>query len=476
MDFRRSSVVELAEQVRQRQVSARELTHAALARIEALDGEINAFVALDGEAALAEAAAIDERLAAGDPVGELAGIPLAVKDLEDARGFVTTHGSPVHAGAPPAEADSVQVARLRAAGCVVVGKTNTPEFGNKADTANPVFGPTRNPWSLDRSPGGSSGGASAALAAGMVPLATGSDGGGSIRIPSAVCGLTGLKPSNGRVPAGGPVPAHWGNLSVRGPMTCRIRDAALALDVVVGPDPTDLRSLPAPPEPWYPHLHRPLLPRRVGWSPTLGYARVDREVRAVCEAALVTVEALGIEVVEVDEVWPDDPISVWFTISASHNLRALGEYRDTDLWDDFDPLLRMGIELAEGVTVSDYLRAEDEVHHLHFRLAQVLADVDLLLTPTVAGQTPPVGGDGTVDGQPEQNWVQLTYPFNLTRNPAGSVCAGFTGDGMPVGLQVVGGQHDDLGVLRALAAFEDALAVDRFAPVPGDPEAPAGPA
>lgn len=466
MDFRQVSVAELAEQVRARKVSARELTQAALDRIDALDDEINAFVALDPEGALAQAAAIDERVAAGDAVGELAGIPLAVKDLEDARGFVTTYGSAVHAGAPPAAGDSVHVARLRAAGCVVLGKTNTPEFGHKADTTNPVFGVTRNPWSLDRSPGGSSGGSAAALAAGMVPLATGSDGGGSIRIPSAVCGLTGVKPTNGRVPAGGPEPAHWGNLSVRGPMARRIRDVALALDVVVGPEPTDLRSLPAPPEPWSPHLRRPDPPRRVGWSPTLGYAHVDGEIRAVCEAAVRQIEELGIEVVEIEQVWSHDPLSEWFTITASHNLRLLGDQRGGELWDDFDPLLRMGIELADSsVGVVDYLRAEDEVHRLHHRLAEVFEDVDLLLTPTVAGQTPPAGGDGTIDGEPEANWVQLTYGFNLTRSPAGSVCCGFTADGMPVGLQVIGGQHDDLGVLRALAVFEDAFAIDRLAPV-----------
>ncbi len=204
MDFRTESLADLAGRVRSKEVSARELTSHALGRIEALNPQVNAFVAVDGDRALAEAAAIDERVARGEDPGPLTGIPIGVKDLEDAAGFVTTHGSPVHADDPPAENDSILVARLRAKGCVVLGKTNSPEHGWKADTDNEVFGATRNPWDLARSAGGSSGGTGAALAAGMVPLATGSDGGGSIRIPSAINGLSGLKPSLGRVPSGGP--------------------------------------------------------------------------------------------------------------------------------------------------------------------------------------------------------------------------------------------------------------------------------
>jgi aspartyl-tRNA(Asn)/glutamyl-tRNA(Gln) amidotransferase subunit A len=248
-------------------------------------------------------------------------------------------------------------------------------------------------------------------------------------------------------------------------MTRRIRDTALALDVVVGPDPTDLRSLPAPNEPWSPHLRDPRSPTRVGWSPTLGYAAVDREIVAVCEQAVRQLEGLGIEVVDVDEVWPTDPIEVWYLIASAHNLRALGEYRGQDVWDDFDPMLQTSIEWADHtISATDYLRAEDQIHRLHLRLAEVLADVDVLLGPTTAGQTPVAGDSGTIDGEHDLNWVKMTYPFNLTRSPAGSVCAGFTADGLPVGLQVVGAQHDDLGVLRALAVFEDALAIDAVAP------------
>ncbi|HEX9259460.1 MAG TPA: amidase, partial [Acidimicrobiales bacterium] len=230
-DFRHVSLPDLAEQVRRREVSARELVEHALARIDALNPRLNAFVAVDADDARAQAAAVDERIVRGEDVGPLAGIPIGVKDLEDARGFVTAKGNAKYAVAPPAEADSVQVARLRAAGCVVLGKTNAPEFGLRAETDNPVFGITRNPWDPSRTSGGSSGGSSSAVAAGMVALATGSDGGGSIRIPSAATGLSGLKPTQGWVPAGDASAVSWQDLSTRGPMARRVVDVAFALDV-----------------------------------------------------------------------------------------------------------------------------------------------------------------------------------------------------------------------------------------------------
>src|SRR5579859_6256302 len=245
LDFRTTSLEGLAHSVRSKEVSARELTETALDRIERLDPTYNAFVAVDAERALHEADAVDQKIADGHDPGPLAGIPIGVKDLQDAAGYVTTHGSALHADDPPATADSPFVARLRAAGCVVVGKTNTPEFGWMGNTTNALFGPSRNPFDTTRGPGGSSGGAAAALAAGMVPLATGSDGGGSIRIPSACCGLSGMKPSLGRVPGGGPHPPGWPDLSTNGPMARRIADVARALDISVAPDPSDLRSLPA---------------------------------------------------------------------------------------------------------------------------------------------------------------------------------------------------------------------------------------
>ena len=265
MDFRSQSVVEWADQVRRGTVSATELCDHALDQIARHNPQINAFVAVDPERARAAAAVVDRNVAGGIDPGPLAGIPLGVKDLEDAAGFVTTHGSVAYADDPPARGDSVLVSRLVAAGCVVVGKTNTPELGWKADTDNPLFGPTRNPWNLEHTPGGSSGGSAAAIAAGMVPLATGSDGGGSLRIPSSCCGLSSVKPSLGRVPSGGPEAPDWHHLSTKGPMARRLSDVVAALDIVVGPDPSDLRSLPRPEASWIAALEDPRPPTRVAW-------------------------------------------------------------------------------------------------------------------------------------------------------------------------------------------------------------------
>src|ERR1700722_10429333 len=309
IDFRTTSLAELTRSVRTKEISARELTQAALDRIQRLDPTYNAFVAVDGERALAEAGGVGAPTPRGAAPGPLAGIPLGVKDLQSAIGYTPTYGSALHAGDPPATADDPFVARMRAAGCVVVGKTNTPEFGWMGNTTNSVFGPSLNPFDHSRGPGGSSGGAAAALAAGMVPLATGSDGGGSIRIPSACCGLAGMKPSLGRVPSGGPNPPSWPGLSAKGPMARRMADVVHALDVVVAPEPTDLRSLPRPEASWLAALDNAHLPARVLWSPTLGYATVDAEVMAVCERALAVLEGLGTEVITVDSVFDVDPVS-----------------------------------------------------------------------------------------------------------------------------------------------------------------------
>ena len=462
----RRPVTELAELVRRRELAARELVGLSIAAIEARDVEVRAFVAIDAERALADAAAIDERIAGGDDVGPLAGIPLGVKDLEDAAGFVTTYGSLAHGDPPPAVADSAQVARLRAAGCVVIGKTNTPEHGWKADTESPRFGPTFNPWSLTRSAGGSSGGSAAALAAGLVPLATGSDGGGSIRIPSAVCGLSGMKPSLGRVPAGGAHAPDWQHLSSRGVMARRIRDVVAGLDVVVGPDPTDLRSLPMPEVPWGRSLHDLGAPLRVAWSPTMGYAEVDAEVLANCERAVAALAARGAQVEEVSDVFAEDPILQWISLASAYNWRTLADVRESDRWSLVDPGLAAMVEFAmKHVDPVTLVRAEDACHDLNLRLVELFHRYSVLLTPTTAGQTPVQGSaEGSVNGTPEVNWVRFTYPLNMTRSPAGTVCAGFCADGMPVGLQVVGPQHGDVVVLRCLALLEDELALDTVAP------------
>lgn len=467
MDFRRVSVEALADRVQRRQVSARELTDEALRRIDDLNPTVGAFVAVDEEAARAQAADIDERLHRGEDVGPLAGIPLGVKDTEDAIGFRTTYGSRLFADGPPAERDSIMVERLRQAGCVVVGKTNTPELAWKADTDNEVFGRTANPWSHPRSAGGSSGGSAAAVAAGMVPLATGSDGGGSLRIPASLCGLSTIKPSLGRIPVGGPQPAAWADLSSKGVLARTISDTALALDAVIGPDPTDLRSLPMPEQSWFDAVADVHPPRRVVWSATLGYAVVDPEVLAVCEAAIRSLEAAGTEVVHVDDVFDADPAMEWLTLSLAANLRTIrGVDPEGTRWGDLEPAHASMMEWVQrSGSITSTLEVQDLAHRLNLRLVEVLHEAPILLTPTVAGQTPVGAAPGTVDGVEDISWVRFTYPFNLTRSPAGSVCAGFTSDGMPVGLQVVGPQHGDLVVLRTLAHLEALLDLDPVCPM-----------
>jgi aspartyl-tRNA(Asn)/glutamyl-tRNA(Gln) amidotransferase subunit A len=462
------TVVELAHRVRTGQTSAREVVEHSLRQIEQHNRALNAFVAVDAARALAAADSVDGKVARGMDPGPLAGVPLAVKDLEDAAGYVTTHGSFAFADDPPAAADSLLVTRLVAAGCIVMGKTNTPELGWKADTDNALFGPTVNPWNPAHSPGGSSGGSAVAIAAGMVPLATGSDGGGSLRIPSSCCGLSAMKPSLGRVPSGGGSPPDWQHLSTKGPMARRLSDVVAALDVVVGPDPSDLRSLPRPEASWKAALEDPRPPRKVAWSPTLGYAEVDAEVLAVCERAVEVMASLGTEVVEVDTVFDRDPLDEWLTLSGTYNLRTLGDIRGNPMWDQIDPVLAMVIERAATTSALDLVRAEDACHRLNLRLVELFHDVRLLITPTMAAAPPPrsLGGSGLINGTPEFNWVKFTYPFNMTRSPAASVCAGLTDSGLPVGLQLVGPQHADLVVLRSAAALEAAIGFDEVAPYP----------
>jgi aspartyl-tRNA(Asn)/glutamyl-tRNA(Gln) amidotransferase subunit A len=468
MDFRTESVVGLAEQVRRGQVSAGSLVDHALDQIARHNPTINAFVAVDETRARDGASAVDAKVAAGIDPGPLAGIPIGIKDLEDAAGYVTTHGSAAFADGPTAIMDSPLVARLVAAGCVVVGKTNTPELGWKPDTDNSVFGPTLNPWNLEHTPGGSSGGSAAAIASGMVPLATGSDGGGSIRIPSSCCGLSGMKPSLGRVPTGGPAAPDWQHLSTKGPLARRLADVVAALEVAVGPDPSDLRSLPRPEASWIAALDHPKPPRRVAWSPTLGYAEVDAEVLAICERAVETMASLGTEVVEIDTVFDADPVDEWLTLAGVYNLRTHSDVRGTSAWEQVDPILAATIEMAESKSALDLVRAEDACHDLNLRLVELFHDVRLLITPTVAAVPPArsLGGSGLINGKADYNWVKFTYPFNLTRSPAASIIAGLSSTGLPVGLQLVGPQHADLVVLRSAAALEQAIGFESLAPFP----------
>jgi Asp-tRNA(Asn)/Glu-tRNA(Gln) amidotransferase A subunit family amidase len=249
-------------------------------------------------------------------------------------------------------------------------------------------------------------------------------------------------------------------------MARTIRDVALALDCTVGPEPTDLRSLPMPDASWSRSLEDLGAPLRIGWAPTLGYAKIDREVQALCEAALARLESQGTEIVPIDTVFESDPAASWVVLTSTSDLRRVVHLEGTPDWDKLDP---GHVSMIEGfgrkTTALQLLDAEDECHRMSARLVEVFHRVPLLCTPTVAGQVGPIGGQGTVDGEATPFWISMTYPFNMTRSPAGSVCVGLTQSGLPVGLQIIGPQHGDVAVLRAMALLEDAIGFDQLAPI-----------
>ncbi len=442
--------------IRARQLSPVELTEAVLARIERLHPALNAFCLIAHEEARAAAREAEIALMKDEPIGPLHGVPLSVKDVIPTRGLVTTGGSRLFAGVTPSE-DALAVARLRAAGAVLVGKTNTSEFGHKAVTDNPLFGATRNPWDPAYSPGGSSGGAAAAVATGQGPIALGTDGGGSVRIPASFCGVYGLKPSWGRVP-GYPVFPGWERFSHTGPITRTVRDAAAVLDVIGGVDDRDLDSLPGEAEGNLEACEQSVRGLHVAWSPDLGYARVDPEVLGLCEEAAAEFESLGCHVEVVNPGWPS-PEEGFGTMVAAQFHAAWAD-RLPDAESELDPTLVKFVRRGAEVTARQYLDAQRQLRDFWIEAHAFLARFDLLLTPTVA--VPPFAAGAPppreVAGQrvPVLGWMPFTYLFNMTGQPAASVPVGFASTGLPIGLQIVGRRHADRTVLAASAAFEAA--------------------
>ncbi len=462
------SAWEIADRVRNKDVSAREITDQALRRVDGGNIPLNAFTAIDRRGARKQADAVDKAIARGEDPGPLAGVPMGVKDLEPVSGLAWTSGSKAFASRI-ATYDSVQVARLKAAGAIVIGKTNTPEFGYKGFTDNLVYGPTRNPWDTSRTSGGSSGGSASAVAGGLVPLCTASDGGGSIRIPAAFCGVYGIKPNAGRIPRAGESAPTWGVLSQVGPISRNVRDSARYLDATAGPHPNDLDSLDAPGGGYeaaalggVPRL------RKIAWSGDLGYAAVDPDVLRLAEAAaLALAGALGVELLEAHPGF-DDPMPWWFGIAAAG---------DTYLVDEMTPEQRTGLEqgfvafadLGRNVTAVDVARAQDMRHKINRKMTAFFEEFDLLLTPTTAATAfsiesgPPTSIGGREVGP--AGFLPFTYPFNLTGHPAASLPAGFAPDSMPVGLQVVAPRFAEKLLLSVSAAYETARPF-RFPPAP----------
>jgi aspartyl-tRNA(Asn)/glutamyl-tRNA(Gln) amidotransferase subunit A len=450
------SATDLAALIRRGKVSPVEVVDAVLDRIGRLNGQLNAYVTVTADdarrAARAAERALGRRRAA---LGPLHGVPFSVKDLVVTKGVRTTFGTRLYSDNEPTE-DAPMVARLKAAGAIMVGKTNTPTLGWLGATHNLLFGATRNPWRLDRTPGGSSGGASAAVAAGLAPIAVGTDGGGSIRIPASFAGIFGHKPSYGRIPIQ-PGSAVW-SLSHIGPMTRTVADAALAMQVSAGPDEGDPYSLPRDGVDYVRAIRGGVKGLRVAYAEDLGnLTAVDPEVRQAAARAARAFRELGCRVEVVAPRWPS-PGDAWFEIFGGGLATRLLPYRDRT--DDIEPGLRAIIDAAAASPSTRYVQAWFD-RHAWWQHPRALFDrYDLLLTPTVACLPFPIGldGPGEIAGKTvtSYGWIPYTYPFNLTGQPAASVPCGFTKDGLPIGLQIVGRRFDDATVLRAAAAFERA--------------------
>jgi aspartyl-tRNA(Asn)/glutamyl-tRNA(Gln) amidotransferase subunit A len=448
------SAAALAAAIKRKKLSPVEVTRAVLDRIERVNPRLNAYVTITDDQAIRDARAAERAVGKrGARLGPLHGVPFSTKDLVITKGVRTTFGTRFYADHVPTE-DAPMVARMKAAGGIQLGKTNTPTFGWIGATHNLLFGVTRNPWNTDRTPGGSSGGASAAVAAGLGPVAIGTDGGGSIRIPASFTGIFGHKASYGRIPVYPPSGA-W-SLSHIGPMTRTVEDAALMMNACAGPDERDQYSLPADGIDYVKALKGSLKGLRIGWSPDLGFARVvDPEVEATCAKAARRFRELGAKVDEARLGWPS-PKAAWEAVFCGGIATRMAPYLDRP--NDIDPGLLPIIQDAVKWPASRYVQAWFDRLTWYDHVRRYFETHDLLLTPTIA--TPPfkVGLDNPLEiaGRPVEayDWIPFTFPFNLTGNPAASVPCGFTKDGLPIGLQVVGRRFDDVTVLRAAAGFE----------------------
>ena len=451
--------VGLAELIRRRALSPVEIMRSVLARIEQINPHVGAYVVVHAERALGEAQAAERAVMTGAPLGPLHGVPISIKDNLWTAGERVTYGSRLLADFV-AQEDAPSVGRLRAAGAIVVGRTNLPEFAWRGSTDNRLFGESRNPWDLSKTPGGSTGGGAAAVAAGLAPLALGSDGAGSIRIPAAFCGLVGLKPTFGRVPM---YPAAGGNELVAHvcPLARTVRDAALMMNAIARHDPRDAWALPDDGVDYLAACDDPLggdrgrAPLRIAWSPNLGFAPVEPETCEIAEAAARAFTELGLSL---EEASPDlgDPSTILQTLyggaqAGSHAARSAEQKAQ------MDPELVAYAEAWSRLSVVDYLKAVSARQALVDSLRRFFERFDLLLTPTLCLPAFSLGmvGPAEVAGRKVTHlgWT-LCYPFNYSGQPAISVPAGFTAGGLPVGLQIIGRRLEDALVMRAAAAFE----------------------
>ena len=464
-----STAREMVAAVAAKEISARELLDLHLARIADTNPDVNAVVSLDEERARAGAAEADERLARGEPVGPLHGLPHAFKDTHEVAGWRTTFGSPLRENYVP-KRDDLVAERIRGAGVVTIGKTNVPEWAAGSHTFNPIFGTTRNPYDLTRSAGGSSGGAAAALASGMVPLADGSDMGGSLRNPASFNNVVGLRPSPGRVPSW-PTTNAWELTSVGGPMARNVEDLALLLSVLAGPSRRAPLSLETPGSVFAPPVHGDLAGVRVALSVDLGGAfQVDHAVTDVVRAQAAVFEAHGAGVEDAHPVLHSAD-AAFRTLRAwvfQYRFRTLLEKRP----DGFKPSLRDNIQLGADLTGGDVAKAYQQLTSIQDRMRAFFETYDVLALPV--SQVPPFSADeeypSTINGEPQAtylDWMRSAYLITVTGCPAISVPAGFTPEGWPVGIQLVGPARGERRLLEVARAFEQATRVGDRRPTIG---------
>lgn len=457
------SAADLSRGFARRKLDPCEVLEACLAQAERLEPQLNALTLIARDTARAEARASRARWAEGKPLSPLDGVPVLVKDMILTRGQPCLRGSwTIDANGPWTE-DGPSAARLREAGAVLMARTTMPEIGWKGVTDSPRHGITRNPWNPSMTPGGSSGGASAALAAGYAPLALGTDGGGSIRIPASFTGIFGLKPSFGRVPAWPLSP--FGTVAHIGPMTRTARDAALMMEVISRPDARDWHALPEDPTPWTDGFGQGMKGKRIAFSPDLGHVRVDPEVADAIRRAVNLMADLGAEIVETSPGFAD-PVETFRVLWWSGAHAALGNLPEAQK-SRLDPGLQRVLEEATHVTLDDYLAAQKARGALGHQMKVFMQCFNALVTPTMpipafaAGELAPPGTDPSMAWLP---WTPFTYPFNLTQQPAASLNVGFTTSGLPVGLQIVGRMFDDRGVLGLASVLEAALGLAKLRP------------
>ncbi|MBI4306502.1 MAG: amidase [Chloroflexi bacterium] len=450
-----------AAMIARRAISPVELVELYLERIDRIDPRLHAYITVAAQYAVDAAREAEAKVIRGDPLGPLHGVPISLKDIEATQGIRTTLGSLVFKDTVP-ERDSVVAGRVRASGAIILGKTSTPEIAIHLETVtdNALVGPCRNPWRLDRTTGGSSGGAAAALAAGLCPLAVGTDGGGSIRIPASFCGVFGFKPSQGRVPrAGGLGKPDPNQFAQSGPMSNDVRDSALLLEVLSGPDRRDPQPyLRESPPAFIPDLDRPLAGLRVGWSKDFGHSAVDPEVEKAAHSAALTFERLGCRVEEAFvSLSPSLSDHFWNVFGANAYLQyghLLDERRDL-----LGESARTALERGKAIAGHQYARSLRAVNELRVYMDEVMTRYDLLLTPTTSITAFDPKNRPTHIAGKEVNSITgfypYTFPINMTGQPAATVPCGFV-EGLPVGLHIIGRFKEDGLVLRAAAAFEAA--------------------